>query len=361
HVAKRKRTDLTLSTKYEIVKLLDQKVSQWEIGRQYGIVQSSISTIPKNRAKIKENYESCQGEHRVQEIARREKRCDTDAADRWITEVLPEIIRDYKAKDIYNADETGIYYRAIPDSTHTFKNEIASGSKKCKDHVTALVCANMSGDDKRKLLIIGESKDPRCFRGKSLPVVYKANKNSWMTGEIFSEWIREFYRDMCRKKRKVILLVDNCSAHPKESAELLSNVCLEFLPPNTTSMIQLCDQGIIRNMKCKYRSEVVKKIISDINDQSLSANDLAKRLTLFDAVHLLNKAWKSVTNSTIVNCFKKTGFCQEKSEDSEEADVPAGMTREEFEEFINHDNTLQCHHVPTDEDSWKTGSKRRRM
>ncbi|XP_061188771.1 tigger transposable element-derived protein 4-like [Saccostrea echinata] len=256
---KRKRTVLTLSTKYEIVKLLDQKVSQSEIGRRYGIAQSSISTISKNRTKIKENYESCGNPERkrqrsgnkahldsalkewfqtarqrdipisgpiLQEKAAQfakqmnvtdfnaskgwlsrfkarenigfkklhgeKKDADTDAANRWITEVLPEMIRDYKAEDIYNADKTGIYYRAIPDSTHTFKNEIASGSKKCKDRVTALVCANMSGDDKRKLLIIGKSKDPRCFRGKSLPVMYRANKNSWMTGEIFSEWIREF-------------------------------------------------------------------------------------------------------------------------------------------------------------------------
>ncbi|XP_048759404.1 tigger transposable element-derived protein 6-like [Ostrea edulis] len=218
---KRKRTDLTLATKYEIYKLLDQKVSQSEIGRRYGLVQSTISTISKNHTKIKENYESSGNSERkrhrsgknaqlddalkewfqtarqrdipisgpiLQEkainFAKRmnvsdfnarvhlapkvfsrswdpvhgeKKDADKDSADRWITDVLPELTREYSADDIYNADETGIYYRAIPDSTHVFKNEIASGSKKCKDRVTALVCANMSGDDKRKLLIIGKS------------------------------------------------------------------------------------------------------------------------------------------------------------------------------------------------------------
>ena len=63
------------------------------------------------------------------------------------------------------------------------KNE----SVKCKDHVTALVCANMDGSDKRRLLIIRKSKEPRCFRGKSLPVTYRANKNAWMTEEIFTD------------------------------------------------------------------------------------------------------------------------------------------------------------------------------
>lgn len=275
----------------------------------------------------------------------------TDAAQQWISNVLPEITRQYNPKDIYNADETGIYYRAIPNSTHVMKNESVSGSKKCKRK--ALVCANMDGSDKRRLLIIGKSKEPRCFRGKSPPVTYRANKNAWMTAEIFTDWIREFNREMCKKKRKVILLVDNCSAHPKESADCLNNVRLEFLPPNTTSVIQPCDQGIIRNVKGKYRSEVVKKIISDIDKETLTANDLVKQLTLLDSVHLLNKAWKSVSSSTIANCFRKAGFCNDQCEDREEEEnkgTPEGMTAEDFEEFINQDNELQCHHVPTDED-----------
>lgn len=414
---KRKRTDLTLATKYEIVKLLDQKVSQSEIGRRYGLVQSTISTISKNRSKIKENYESSGNSERKRhrsgknaqlddalkewfQTARQrdipisgpilqekainfaermnvsdfnaskgwlsrfktrenigfkklhgeKKDADKDAADRWITDVLPELTREYSADDIYNADETGIYYRAIPDSTHVFKNEIASGSKKCKDRITALVCANMSGGDKRRLLIIGKSKDPRCFRGKSLPITYRANKNSWMTGEIFTEWIRDFNCEMCRKKRKVLLLVDNCTAHLKNSADRLSNVRLEFLPPNTTSIIQPCDQGIIKNLKSKYRSEVVRKIISDIDDSNVTASDLAKSLSLLDAVHLLNKAWKSVSCSTIANCFHKAGFAIEESEERDEIDVPAGMTEEEFQEYVNHDNDLQPHHMPTEEE-----------
>ena len=102
-----------------------------------------------------------------------------------ISDLLPEITRQYNPKNIYNADENGIYYRAIPNSTHVMKNESVSGSKKCKRK--ALVCANMDGSDKRRLLIIRKSKEPRCFRGKSLPVTYRANKNAWMTEEIFTD------------------------------------------------------------------------------------------------------------------------------------------------------------------------------
>jgi meiotically up-regulated gene 157 (Mug157) protein len=37
----------------------------------------------------------------------------------------------------------------------------------------------------------------RCFRGvKNLPVTYRNNKNAWMTGDIFSEWLQDFNKDM---------------------------------------------------------------------------------------------------------------------------------------------------------------------
>ena len=52
------------------------------------------------------------------------------------------------------------------------------------DRITVLCCTNMSGTDKRKLLIIGKSARPRCFKGlrmEGLPVEYHANKNAWMT------------------------------------------------------------------------------------------------------------------------------------------------------------------------------------
>ena len=41
------------------------------------------------------------------------------------------------------------------------------------------------------------------------------------------------------------MIVDNCPAHPHVKG--LKSVKLVFLPPNTTSVIQPMDQGVIRN------------------------------------------------------------------------------------------------------------------
>ena len=111
------------------------------------------------------------------------------------------LLHQYKPEDIYNADETGIFYQLLPDKTMEFKNVQCHGGKQSKQRLTALVCANMSGTDKHRLLVIGKSAKPRCFKNvKSLPTEYKANKKSWMTSEIYESWVRQFFDKKWKEK-----------------------------------------------------------------------------------------------------------------------------------------------------------------
>ena len=55
------------------------------------------------------------------------------------------ILSRYDPSDIFNADETGLYWRLLPDKTHSLSGEVCTGGKKSKDRVTVLVCANMTG------------------------------------------------------------------------------------------------------------------------------------------------------------------------------------------------------------------------
>jgi len=114
---------------------------------------------------------------------------DHSAAHQWLLEEWPKLVTEYPLSDIYNADETGLYYRVLPEHTFVFKNDNASGVKACKKRITLLCCGSMAGE-KRKLLAIGKSKSPRCFKGgKTLPVQYVANRNAWMTAAIFCDWL----------------------------------------------------------------------------------------------------------------------------------------------------------------------------
>ncbi|KAL5016671.1 hypothetical protein ScPMuIL_006260, partial [Solemya velum] len=89
--------------------------------------------------------------------------------------------------------------------------------KRAKDRITALLACSATGE-KLKPVIIGKSANPRCFRGcniSGLGVTYFSNKKAWMTGSLFSTWLSSINNKMRREKRKIIMLVDNCSAHPE--------------------------------------------------------------------------------------------------------------------------------------------------
>ena len=113
-----------------------------------------------------------------------EKSADFLAADEWIKREWPKIIAEYSPKDTYNAGKTGLYFRAVPEHTYLFKVESAKGFKSSKERVRILCCVNMKGE-KRDLLVIGKSKNLRCFKGiGSFPVDYYSNANAWMTSVI---------------------------------------------------------------------------------------------------------------------------------------------------------------------------------
>ena len=127
-----------------------------------------------------------------------------------------------------------------------------------------------------------------------------------MTMDIFSEWVKMWDRSLQTSKRKVVLLVDNCTAHSITAN--LKSIEIVYLPANTTSILQPCDQGIIRTLKARYRNEMRRRILNEIDNEDSTANVIAKKTSLLDALHLIKKSWADVTETTIKNCFKKGGF-----------------------------------------------------
>ncbi|KAL7725492.1 hypothetical protein ACLKA6_001182 [Drosophila palustris] len=52
--------------------------------------------------------------------------------DKWRADVLPGLLEKYSERDIFNADETGLFFKCLPDKTLTFKNEPCHGGKNSK-------------------------------------------------------------------------------------------------------------------------------------------------------------------------------------------------------------------------------------
>lgn len=101
-----------------------------------------------------------------------------NVVDDWLNNVWPTIRDSYEYKDIYNADETGLFYKLTPDSTLKFVGKNCAGDKLSKVRLTVLAAANMSGTEKRKLLVIGKLANPRCFKNKILQVKVQSKRQS---------------------------------------------------------------------------------------------------------------------------------------------------------------------------------------
>ncbi|GBM27244.1 Tigger transposable element-derived protein 4 [Araneus ventricosus] len=57
--------------------------------------------------------------------------CSSDI-NHWMENAWPDIIRNYNEKDIFNADEAGLFYKLTPNQTLNFKGEKCVGGKLSK-------------------------------------------------------------------------------------------------------------------------------------------------------------------------------------------------------------------------------------
>jgi hypothetical protein len=104
----------------------------------------------------------------------------------------------------------------MPEKTLFYKDLPANHVKVEKERLSMLFCTNMDGSEKLKPILIGKSKNPRCFKGintANLPVYYRNNTKAWMTDEIFREWLIKIDKQFKSENRKVILFLDNFSGH----------------------------------------------------------------------------------------------------------------------------------------------------
>ncbi|GFO06121.1 tigger transposable element-derived protein 6 [Plakobranchus ocellatus] len=82
---------------------------------------------------------------------------DCTVTNAWKEQDLPSLLKKYREEDIFNACETGSFYKCLPGKTLALKGEQCTGGKKAKERMTVLIAANMSGTENLPLLVIGKS------------------------------------------------------------------------------------------------------------------------------------------------------------------------------------------------------------
>ena len=102
-----------------------------------------------------------------------------DVVNEW-KEKLASLCEGYRSEDIFNMDETRLYFRVTENETLFQKGQDFAGGKKSKFRLTISLCSSMTGE-KVKPLIIWKYANPQC---------YLSNKNAWMTSGVFETWLK---------------------------------------------------------------------------------------------------------------------------------------------------------------------------
>ncbi len=106
-------------------------------------------------------------------------------AEKWFHEERPKLKKCYNKTDIFNSDETGVYYIMLLSKNLKLKGKSCKGEEMAKERITFWKCSPMRGD-KPPLLAIGKTKNPKRFKDADIRKFdYYNNKNSRMTSSIW--------------------------------------------------------------------------------------------------------------------------------------------------------------------------------
>ncbi|GFW08198.1 tigger transposable element-derived protein 1 [Trichonephila clavipes] len=159
---------------------------------------------------------------------------DKEAAEKYCLKFQEFIEAEgYRPQQMLNCDETGLFWKRMPNRTYITKDEKSvPGHKPMKDRLTLLLEANASGDMKLKPLLVYYSENPRAIKRNSiikskLPVMWRSNQRAWSAQDLFKEWLFKVcapsikdYLDTNDLPLKALLLLDNAPGYPKDLKDI---------------------------------------------------------------------------------------------------------------------------------------------
>ena len=249
---------------------------------------------------------------------------DQKAADEFVQKFEQLVIDEgYVAQQVFNCDETGLFWKKMPRRTFiTVEEKKMPGHKPMKDRLTLALCANASGDCKIKPLLVYHSENPRAFKAhkilkEKLQVLWRANAKAWVTRQFFVEWVNLVFGPAVKRYLeennlpiKCLLILDNAPAHPPgledDILEEFSFIKVLYLSPNTTSILQPMDQQVISNFKKLYTKHLFKRCFDITENTQLTLREFWKQhFDIVVCLKIIVMAWQEVTRRTLNAAWRK--------------------------------------------------------
>jgi hypothetical protein len=137
-------------------------------------------------------------------------------------------------------------------------------------------------------------------------------------GFFFKEWLFEVctpsikdYLENNVLPLKALLLFDNAPGHPKDLEDnFLTDVSwltVQFLPPNTTSLIQPMDQEVIAGFKKLYTRALFSRCFEACQFSSTMTLKIfwKEKFDILEAIWLIRKASSEVTQRQLNSAWRK--------------------------------------------------------
>ena len=245
---------------------------------------------------------------------------ESASADHAAAEAYPTTFKSiveeggYEARQIFNFDETGLYWKKMPNRTYiSVEEKTAPGFKAAKDRITLMFGINMAGH-KLKPVAVYHALNPRALKGMDhhyLPVRWYANAKGWMTSAIMQDYVNGKLRNELEKycisegiPFRILIVLDNASSHPPHLADLCPNIKVVFFPPNTTSLLQPLDQHVIKSFKSKYLKKCFDDLHNKTENTDVGVRDYWRAFNIKHALNFIKESWEEVSVQSIRSSWK---------------------------------------------------------
>ncbi|XP_068216342.1 tigger transposable element-derived protein 1-like [Palaemon carinicauda] len=142
------------------------------------------------------------------------------------------------------------------------------------------------------------------------------NQKAWITKMLTSNWFHQCFIPQVSQYLlekglpfKILLLMDNAGGHATDLSR--EGVQVEFLPPNTTSLIQPMDQGVIRAFKALYTKNTLADLVAcvdaaqDDEDEDFNLKAYWRQYTIATCLQNIQKALQEMKPATVNASWKK--------------------------------------------------------
>ncbi|PNF27366.1 hypothetical protein B7P43_G01189 [Cryptotermes secundus] len=147
--------------------------------------------------------------------------------------------------------------------------------------------------------------------------MWRSNNKAWVTRDLFTDWINEVFGTSVKKyllemnlPLHVLRVMDNAPTHPldlqNDLLEEFKFIRIQFLPPNTTPLLQPMDQQVISNFKKLYTKVLFERCFEVTEGTNLTLREFWKyHFHIVACLKVIEKVWEGDTKRTLTSAWKK--------------------------------------------------------